>query len=203
LISKAISVNTQNKSYCKGDLVMEEWKSICGTDGKIEVSDRGRVRSLLRGKPCILKTQKDRRGYNRVRLTIHRVKRTIKVHREVARAFIPNPLNLPQVNHKDGNKNNNAVENLEWVTNQQNAAHAIRTGLWQGVIDAAKRGNASRKTPIVGFCGETVRCFESVSEAERYVGSRHISDVLKGKRSQAKGWTFIRKGGDANASLHD
>lgn len=182
---------------------MENWKTVSNTNGKIEVSDKGRVRSLLRGDPYILKTQEDECGYQRIRLTINRKKITIKVHREVAKAFIPNPLHLPQVNHKDGNKRNNAADNLEWVTNRENALHAIKTGLWDAVIEGARRENEKRKTPIIGFYGETVKHFESVSEAERYIGSRHVSDVIKGKRSQAKGWTFIRKRGDADARFYD
>ena len=109
---------------------MEIWKTVPNTDGKIEVSNKGRVRSFLRGKPFVLKAQEDECGYKRVRLTINRVKKTLKVHREVAKAFIPNQHNLPQVNHIDGDKNNNAVENLEWVTNQENALHAINDFLY-------------------------------------------------------------------------
>ena len=86
---------------------MEIWRAITGTKGFIEVSNKGRVRSLLRGTPRILKTQTDKKGYHRVRATIEREKLSYKVHREIAKAFIPNPSNLPQVNHKDGNKDNN------------------------------------------------------------------------------------------------
>lgn len=95
---------------------MENWKPIPQTQGKIEISDKGNVRSLLRGEPFLLKCQEDECGYYRVRATIERRKMTFKIHREVAKAFIPNPLKLPQVNHKDGNKKNNAIDNLEWVT---------------------------------------------------------------------------------------
>ena len=173
---------------------METWRPITGTKGFIEVSNEGRVRSLLRGTPRVLKTQTDNNGYHRIRVTIEREKITYKVHREVAKAFIPNADNLPQVNHKDGNKNNNSVDNLEWITNKDNAHHAIENGLWDSVIEGSRRENESRKRPVIGyFTSEnscTSRRFESVSEAERYVGSRHVSDVLKGKRSSVKGWIF-------------
>ena len=171
---------------------MEEWRTIEGTRGMIEVSDTGSVRSLLRGVPYILKSQKDNKGYHRVSVTIERNKMTFKVHREVAKAFIPNPDNLPQVNHIDGNKDNNSVSNLEWCTNQQNAHHAIKNGLWKSVFEGAKRATDAQKKAVVGYNEEenTTKEFESVGEAERFLKSRHISDVLKGKRSHVKGWTF-------------
>ncbi len=181
---------------------MESWRTIPASKGKIEISDKGNIRSLLRGEPFVLKCQEDASGYYRVRATIERQKMTFKIHREVAKAFIPNPNNLPQVNHKDGNKKNNAVDNLEWVTNQENAQHAIRMGLWDSVIDGAKKENERRKIPIVGYCNGEVKHFASISEAERYVNSRHVTAVLKGKRSHTKGWTFVR-GGDADDRFYD
>lgn len=166
------------------------WKAVAGTNGMIEVSEDGQMRSLLRGAPRILKSQKDTKGYHRVRVTIKREKKSFKVHREVAKAFIPNPHNLPQVNHKDGNKDNNNVSNLEWMTNKDNAHHAIAHGLWDSVYEGARRVNEQQKKPIIGYCGADTRRFGSVGEAERFLKSRHISDVLKGKRSHVKGWTF-------------
>ena len=180
---------------------MEAWKAVAGTKGFIEVSNEGRVRSLLKGKPQILKTQADNKGYHRVRVTIERDKMSFKVHREVARAFIDNPNNLPQVNHKDGNKNNNAADNLEWVTNKDNAHHAIKNGLWDSVFEATKKENERRKKPIIAYRIDGYPCtryYDSISEAEKDIGSRHICDVLKGIRSQAKGWAFqYARGGDA------
>jgi hypothetical protein len=181
---------------------MEIWKEIVGTKGFIEVSNEGRVRSMLRGTPRVLKTQTDNNGYHRIRVTIERVKMTYKVHREVAKAFIDNPNNLPQVNHKDGNKNNNSVSNLEWVTNKENAHHAIENGLWDSVFEATKKENESRKKPIIAYRVDgyypCTRYYDSISEAERDIGSRHICDVLKHKRTHVKGWTFqYARGGDA------
>lgn len=180
---------------------MEIWKPIVGTKGYIEVSNEGRVRSLLRGEPRVLKTQVDNKGYHRIRVTIEREKMSYKVHREVAKAFIENPNNLPQVNHKNGNKSDNSVDNLEWVTNRENAHHAIENGLWESVAVGAQRENERRKRPVIGcFSGEVIcfsKRFESVSEAERFIGSRHVTDVLKGKRSTVKGWTLRYEGGDA------
>jgi hypothetical protein len=194
------------------------WKAIEGTNGMIEVSDKGEVRSLLRGEPYILKSNKDNKGYQRIRVTINRKKMSFKVHREVAKAFIPNPDNLPQVNHMDGNKSNNSVDNLEWCTNQQNVIHAVEIGLCGGDsvcekmsvkdIDYSKHKtrtngirrkrtdwrNPNPKKAIVGYFNGQIKQFESIGEAEQFLNSRHITDVLKGKRQHVKGWRFEYRG---------
>lgn len=173
---------------------MENWKVIHGTDGALDVSDAGRVRSNLRD-GRILKQQKDSKGYCRVRVTINRRKFSLKVHREVAKAFLDNPQHLPQVNHIDGNKENNSASNLEWISNADNARHAIKTGLWSNVFAAYEKTNSARKTPVVAeneTTGERLY-FDSVSDAERYFNSRHISDVLKGKRDHVAGHRFYRE----------
>lgn len=88
-----------------------------------EITKNGEVINLKTGR--ILKPQPNNKGYLRVQLCGKRY----FVHRLVAEKYIPNPNNLEQVNHKDGNKNNNAVENLEWVSNQTNRTHAVENGL--------------------------------------------------------------------------
>ena len=96
------------------------------------VSNHGRVLNLnYRGKsdtPRFLK-QDTNHGYKRVTMSFQGQLYRCRVHRLVADAFIPNPFDLPVVNHKDGNKANNNVNNLEWVTEKENTQHAIRTGL--------------------------------------------------------------------------
>ena len=165
-------------------------KEIPGFPG-IYVTDSGEIFSELRH-GIYLKQQPDNKGYLRVRVTINGQKKQLKVHRVVAEAFVPNPMNKPQVNHKDGNKHNNRADNLEWVTNQENADHAMANGLWANVFAASKRTNDARKTPMLVTdlaTGETV-WFESMSDAERYCGTKHINEVLQGKRSHANGYTF-------------
>jgi hypothetical protein len=120
------------------------WKSVPEFEGLYEVADTGRIRSVERRVECvyggrtvtrlykakILKPLLHRKGYLKVRL--YRTKddwQSFFVHRIVATAFIENPSNLAQVNHKDGNKSNNAVENLEWMTNADNMRHAFSTGV--------------------------------------------------------------------------
>lgn len=179
---------------------MEIWKNVNGTDGFIEVSNFGRVRSLLRGEPYILKQQKDEKGYLRVTVNIYGNKITYKVHRLVAIAFIENINNLPQVNHIDGNKENNTAENLEWINNKDNIHHAINSGLWEKVFLGSKKENERRKKKVIAYSDNNKIVFDSVAEAERFFNSRHISDVLKGKRKHVKGYSFeYAKGGDACA----
>ena len=114
----------------------EVWKSIADTNNRYEVSSFGNIRNAVTKR--VLKTQ-DKHGYRRLNLTINGKSKNISVHREVAKAFIPNSENKPQVNHKDGVHNNNHVDNLEWVTEEENFKHAVDNHLYQKGIEEAKR----------------------------------------------------------------
>lgn len=116
---------------------MEEWKSITGYEGLYEVSSYGRVRSvdryvksksksyrLHKGKVLICSITKY--GYVRCNIKVNGVTRSYFVHRLVAEVFIPNPYNLPQVNHKDEDKTNNMVDNLEWCDSKYNMSYGTR-----------------------------------------------------------------------------
>lgn len=121
----------------------EVFKDVKGFEGLYQVSNLGRIRSLKRtvnkGK-ChrtwdehFLRYGVDSKGYFRTALSKDGHSQTVKVHRLVAEAFLPNPQNLPQVNHKDGNKQNNSVENLEWCDAPYNMQHAVSNGLHNGL----------------------------------------------------------------------
>jgi len=107
--------------------VSENWKDIAGYEGHYQISDCGRVKSLKFGAELILAQAKT--NYLSVSLWLDGKLKVVKVHRLVAEAFIPNMDNKPQVNHLDGNKFNNKVENLEWATRSENANHALALGL--------------------------------------------------------------------------
>lgn len=117
--------------------IQEIWKDVIGYDGLYQVSNLGRIKTVYQGhalknKEGILKPlfsfnkKRNRIGYASVFLYKNCVPKQSDVHRLVAKAFIPNPDNKPQVNHIDGNKLNNALDNLEWVTASENQKHSAK-----------------------------------------------------------------------------
>ena len=111
------------------DIDGEIWRDVAGYEGFYRVSNFGRVKSFARGSEKILRQGLYGGEYFTVSLNKNKNRRNFSVHRLVAEAFIPNPNYFPVVNHKDGNKKNNFVENLEWVTQGENLLHASRIGL--------------------------------------------------------------------------
>lgn len=107
----------------------EEWRDIENYEGHYQISNYGRIKSFTKGKIFIVKPTMDIYGYFETRLSMHCVKKKFKVHRLVAKAFIPNLENKETVNHIDGCKMNNFVDNLEWLTRAENNQHAARIGL--------------------------------------------------------------------------
>ena len=110
---------------------MEEiWKEIKDFEGRYMISNYGNVKSLTRNGTLggAIKIV-EKHNYLRVRLWKNKVVKTLFVHRLVAQAFIPNPLSKQQINHKDGNKKNNHVDNLEWCSASENMEHAYKNGL--------------------------------------------------------------------------
>lgn len=190
----------------------EQWKPIEGTDGTYEVSNTGKIRSnnyLGHGSQKELSLTSDQKGYLRVRIYMGGSRKTVKVHREVARAFLPNPENKSEVNHKDGNKKNNHVENLEWSTARENTLHAYKTGLKEKTRDhCAQMGRTigrhnlaksieDKKTPVIATRLSDGAVFEypSQTEAAAELGTfqANIYQVLTGKRKSAKGYVFSYK----------
>lgn len=147
---------------------MEKWVDIAGYKGLYQISSCGNVRSFVsaRGKrkiPKLLKPEVLKKGYLRVPLCKDYSKERYMVHRLVAMAFIPNPDNLPYINHKDENKSNNNVDNLEWCTGEYNTNYGtrnLRTGL-------------SRRKPVLVIdknSGNIVLEHSSMTDAALYWG---------------------------------
>lgn len=182
--------------------VAETWKDIEGYEGLYQVSSFGRVRSIDRSiyvtnkyggvhlqsfNGCILAIGHNNKGYCQVNLNKNKRVRRFLVSRLVAKAFIPNEANLPCVNHKDQNINNNSSDNLEWCTQQYNVmynnAHILR-----GV-------KFSKPIEQLTLDGKHVAFFQSSMEAERLCGYSHghIRDAIIGVYKQYKGyrWRYI------------
>ena len=133
---------------------MERWSPIPNTH--YSISSEGRVRNDETNKMKSMDATSD--GYHKVDLYSNGKRTSVRVHRLVAEAFIPNPNKLPQINHIDGNKENNNVKNLEWVNNSQNMIHAYRTGL---VTPHPTYGMRGHKNPNGGRKGIPIFCVET------------------------------------------
>ena len=162
-------------------MFIETWKTI-NEFPNYEISSHGRVYS--RKRDIILKPYYDGWKYPKVSLQYNgrRVDRTI--HRLVAEAFIPNTLNKPEVNHLDGNKDNNRVDNLEWVTRSENEIHAFKNGLNdRSSYDA---GRPKRRVLVI----ETGDVFNSICECAEYFNCTHTNVIscLRGKINTCRGY---------------
>ena len=190
----------------------EIWKDVKGYEGMYMVSNLGRIRSLDRiitqgaknnsvarhpYKGRILKPIKQNIGY----LTVTLKGKIIHLHRLIAETFIPNPLAKPFINHKDGKKDNNTVDNLEWVTAKENSQHAWKTGLSymtdahrEAARHSARKGAPKHWIPIEQYTkdGEYIQTFNSIREASQRTGANqtHISLCAKGKHKTCGGYIW-------------
>jgi hypothetical protein len=157
----------------KGDNKM--WKKIIfeGQQTDYSVSDEGQVR---KDSTNYILSQSSQQDYKHVILNINGKQKRMRVHRLVAEAYIENPFNKPYVNHIDGNRGNNNVKNLEWVTPSENTQHAVRTGLFKSGV--------ARAVIQYDLDGNEMMTYESASEAARQTGGSqaHITQCCKRQR---------------------
>lgn len=176
---------------------MEQWRDVLGYETLYQVSSTGRIRRNGR----IKSQQIDKGGYCTVWFSKNSKQKNLKVHRLVAEAFIPNPECKRTVNHIDGNKRNNCVENLEWATHSENIIHANVTGL--RTVTEAQRKAASengkktcdknrRRKAVLCYKDGIVREFESAHAGARFASgsASPIVACCKGKKKSYKGYEW-------------
>lgn len=165
----------------------EEWKPVVGYEKLYEISNLGRIKSLKYrgGKGQKILSTYNVHGYKRVRLFDGTTVRSTGVHRIVAEAFLDNPSSKQFVNHKDGNKSNNRLDNLEWVTGSENVAHAFR-------ILHVKRAGGVKKRAVKNI--DTGKIYGSIREAAKKTGHNRTSIIscCKGRYKTANGqhWEY-------------
>jgi hypothetical protein len=170
---------------------MEKWKPMIGFEGLYEVSNKGYIRSIPRNGTQrhgrVLSRNKDMDGYLVCKVRNKDKVKTVKIHREVAKAFLPNPETKPQVNHKNGNKADCELSNLEWVTHSENIFHAKLNGLQMECPNRVSVNQIARD-------GNLVATYESLKQAEEKTSIHWtgISAVLRGVRKSAGGYTWER-----------
>lgn len=146
---------------------MEEWRDVHEFEGIYQVSSLGNIRN---SKNKLLKLYHNTNGYMSIDLYKNGKVHKFRVHRLVAEAFIPNLYNLPMVNHRDGNKMNNQVSNLEWCDNSYNLSYGSRAEkMFQSRIDR-NRKTAQKKVIQFDLQGNIISEYKSISEASRATG---------------------------------
>lgn len=166
----------------------EVFLSVPGYEGLYEISNLGNVKSLRSGK--LMKQSNNRDGYKYVSLTKEGKSTCFGVHRLAALTFIPNPLNLPEVNHKDESHDNNCVDNLEWCSKKYNRNY----GTYNERMSKTLKEVAPRKRSVIAYHkdGSYFKTYDSIGEAGEELGlsGNAISQALRGKQKTAGGYIW-------------
>ena len=165
----------------------EKWLDIVGYEGVYSISNLGRVASHQWGRFRLLKPRTNNRGYSIVNLSKNGILKTFKVHKLVAKHFIPNPYGLTEINHKDEDKSNNRADNLEWCTRSYNVNYGTRI--------MRQRVKVTKAVVQYDKSGKALAVYDSISLASQLVGIsvQHIVACCKKKYPYAGGfvWRYL------------
>lgn len=159
-----------------------EWRDVVGYEGLYQINSYGEIRSLksmMKQKPSI-------DGYTRINLTKDKIHKKHPVHRLVAQSFIDNPLNKPFINHKNGLRSDNRIENLEWCTTSENLAHSFR-------VLKRKHNKPTPPKAIIGVINGCAFYFDSAKETEKFGFNKdNVGLCARGKLKTSGGasWMF-------------
>lgn len=178
----------------------EIWKDIKGYEGHYKISNFGRIYSQDQYVPCgngkgymrfipgkFLKILTASNGYPSIGLFKNRKVKVFRIHRLIASAFIPNPEDKPHINHKNANKSDNSLENLEWCTQSENMRHMVKMG-------RANRASQEKAIFQIDLNGNLIQEWKSgrLASRELKIGQRNLSKCLRGRAKTAYGfiWKF-------------
>lgn len=186
--------------------MIEIWQNIKGYEGKYQISNKGRIKSLIFSnrqakfmREKILKPQFNS-NYYQVSLTKDGITKQFTIHRLMAQTFIPNPYNYPCVNHKDGNKKNNSIDNLEWCNFSYNTRHSY-DNLLQKIVSGKEHwsyGKPSKKRKAIqqyDLNNSFIKIWghAGLIEKKLNINANNIRECCRGKRESAGGykWKYV------------
>jgi hypothetical protein len=178
------------------EVIMEVWKDIEGFENYYQISNLGRVKSLKRKRVLedrILKPVTNNKGYLQVTLLKPNTIVNRNIHRILMLHFVDNLENKRCINHISGNKKDNRLENLEWVTHKENTQHALKNGLLN-----TGGNNNEKKVSVYNLNNEYIKSFDSITKASQWIVNRGASEtkrvsvgaVCRGKQKTAYGYVW-------------
>jgi len=181
--------------------LLEEWKDIDGYTGLYQISTFGRIKSFRQSSRCksnngyIMNPGKDNIGYATCILNNNGIRKAYKVHRLVALTFIPNPYNYTDVNHKDENKLNNRIDNLEWMSHKDNMNYGT---LRERMKIYSIKNNKKRKVLQYSLDNQLISEWNSIAEASKFLNlnngcAGNIVNCCKGRCKNAYGYIWKYK----------
>lgn len=169
----------------------EKWAIIPGASCNHQISNTGKVKTFYLNEEKIMKPSVDNCGYEKISISINGKRKTFTIHKLVALFFLPNPLDLKEINHIDGNKRNNNVNNLEWCTRSENVSHAFLMGL--KVNKKGEESLLSKEFNQFDLEGNLIKKWRGVKQCSKELGindSRQITQNLHGRSKTCMGWIF-------------